>query len=367
MPPLARALAAVALGLGLAPHLFADLKPKAYEIVTVADGVYGFVWKNPLEDPIEGNSLFIVNDHDVVVVDTGTFPSSARLMIAELRKLTDKPVRFVVNTHWHDDHHSGNFLFREAWPGAEIIAHRDTRADILAACYAVREKSLAKIDEMPATLERWIAQGKDDSGKPMDEGRNKRARDLIAVARDAVAELRTVKEAPPDLTFEDRLVLHRGSRTIEIRWLGRGNTRGDAIVLLPKEGILVTGDLVVNPVPFGIASYYEEWVATLGKLDALDAETVFLMHGYPQKDRAYLRKVQSLLRALVDQVKAAAAEGLTAEQAKERITLAEWKDRFAEGDPAREYAFRAFFVQPAVERAYRQIKGEGAAFEPVVE
>jgi glyoxylase-like metal-dependent hydrolase (beta-lactamase superfamily II) len=98
----------------------------AYEVVRLADGVHGFVWKNSFANPIQGNALFIINDNDVVVVDTGLLPSTARVMAAELRKLTTRPVRYVVNTHWHDDHHTGNAVYRELWPEAEFIAHRDT-------------------------------------------------------------------------------------------------------------------------------------------------------------------------------------------------------------------------------------------------
>src|SRR6185312_283321 len=66
--------------------------PKPFDVVKLAEGVYGFVWRNPLQDPIEGNALFVINDRDVLVVDTGLLPSSARRMAAALRRLTAKPV-----------------------------------------------------------------------------------------------------------------------------------------------------------------------------------------------------------------------------------------------------------------------------------
>lgn len=352
---------AVVAAVGLSVDAAADVPAKPYEVLTLADGVYGFVWSGPLENPIDGNALFIVNDRDVVVVDTGNFPSTARRMVAALRKLTDKPVRYVINTHWHDDHHSGNFVYREAWPGVEFIAHKNTRADILTQSYGARTKDLVNIERSAQTLERWIKEGQDDSGKPMDEARKKRARTLIDFDRSAVLELRAIQEAPPDLTFEDHLVLNRGGRTIEVRWLGRGNTRGDVVVLLPRERIVATGDLLVSPVPFAFFSYYEEWVATLGKLDTLPADVLFLSHGDPQRDRAYLRQVQGLLRALVEQAKAAAAASLTLEQAKAKITLPDWKARFTGGDELKGRAFDSFFLQPAVERAFLQAKGDAAA------
>jgi len=354
-------LAALVPAVAAAAEVGGGPADKPFDIVELSDGVYGFVWRDPLLDLIEGNALFVIGDEDVLVVDTSNFPSSARRMIAELVKLTDKPVRYVVNTHWHDDHHSGNAEYRDRWPGVEFVAHRDTRTDLLARSYGTRAEDLAAIEESIATLERWIAAGVDDAGKPMDEAREKRARAMVEARRWGLAELRTIREAPPDLTFTDHLVLQRGRRTIELRWLGRGNTRGDVVVLLPEERIVATGDLLVYPIPFAFYSYYAEWAETLDALDALPADTLFLAHGPPQHDREYLHQVRGLLGALVEQARAAAEEGLDAEQAKARIALPEWRARFAGTDAARGRAFDAFFLQPAVERALLQAEGDPAA------
>jgi len=330
----------------------------AYEVVQLAPGIHGFVWKNPLDNPIQGNALFIINDDDVIVVDTSLLPSTARVMAAELRKLTSKPVRYVVNTHWHDDHHNGNQVYRELWPGAEFIAHRDTREDMFSKTYDVRANDLANLETAIARYERWAATGKDDDGKELAPERRKRAGEIAALDRALMPEFRAIVNTPPTLTFVDQMVLRRGDRTIEIRWLGRGNTRGDTVVVLPKERIAASGDLVVYPVPFGILSYYDEWRETLSKLDALPVDALFPGHGPLMRDRAYLRQVQALIGALVDRVKAAVATGATLEATKAQVTLEDWKKTFAGDDPVKQRAFDAFFVQPAVERTWRQVKGE---------
>ena len=359
MKTLRIALAATLLVvLRLAPASAEGLPQKDYEVVRLADGVYAFVWKDPIENLIESNSLFVINDRDVLVVDTGMVPSTARVMAAELRKLTDRPVRYVVNTHWHDDHHGGNEVYRDLWPGVEFIAHRDTREDILAQTYAPRPKGIADLEEQAKKYGTWADTGRDDDGKPLEESRRRRAAEIAALDRALASEVRAIRETPPDFTFTDRLVLHRGGRTIEVLWLGRGNTRGDVVVFLPKERIAATGDLFVQPVPFGIGSYYEEWVATLGKVDALEADVLVPGHGFVQRDRAYLRQVQALIAALVEQVKVAVAAGATLEETRERVKLADWKAKFAGDDTTRQRAFDAFFVAPAVERAWRQAKGE---------
>jgi glyoxylase-like metal-dependent hydrolase (beta-lactamase superfamily II) len=263
-----------------------------------------------------------------------------------------------INTHWHDDHHNGNAVYRELWPGVEFIAHRDTREDIFAKTYGTRAKDLADVEEAIERYARWAAAGKDDDGKVLEEARRKRAGELAALDRAMLPELRAVADMPPNLTFVDRLVLQRGERTIEIRWLGRGNTRGDTVVVLPKERIAASGDLVVYPVPFGILSYYDEWRDTLSKLDALPVDAFFPGHGSLMRDRAYLRQVQALVGALVDRVKVAIANGATVEETKAQVTLEDWKKTFAGDDPVKQRAFDAFFVRPAVERTWRQLKGE---------
>ena len=135
-----------------AAPLAAEPPAKPFDVIKLADGVYGFVWRSPLQDPIEGNALFVINDRDVLVVDTGLLPSSARRMAAALRRLTTKPVRYVVNTHWHDDHHNGNQVYRELWPGVEFIAHRNTRADMFAHTYDVRAEDLANMERDAASM-----------------------------------------------------------------------------------------------------------------------------------------------------------------------------------------------------------------------
>jgi glyoxylase-like metal-dependent hydrolase (beta-lactamase superfamily II) len=114
---------------------------------------------------------------------------------------------------------------------------------------------------------------------------------------------------------------------------------------------------VVHPVPFGIGSNYRQWIDTLETLDARPEPVLFPGHGPVLRDRTYLRQVRDLLRGLVAEVDAAVADGLSLEQTQERVTLAAWKSGFAHGDPAAERAFDAFFVQPAVKRAWEIATG----------
>ncbi len=352
------ALCAALPAAGAARAAGAPLAERELEVTRLAEGVYAMTWQDPLQDPIEGNSLVIVNDEDVVVVDTALLPSTTRRLIAELRKITDKPARYVVNTHWHDDHHGGNYLYRELWPEVTIVSHAATRPLILEHTYRPRPGILEEYEQAAARFTRWAETGLDDEGKELVERRRKRAGELAAFYSMAVVELAQQREMPPDLTFTDQLVLQRGARTIELRWLGRGNTAGDIVVFLPAERIVATGDLLVYPIPFCFGSYYAEWIDTLAAVDALPADVIVPGHGPVMRDRAYLHTVQELLRAIVAETKQAVADGLTLEQAKEKIKLPDWKAKLAPEDSNRGPAFDAFVLSPAIERAYRQAKGE---------
>jgi glyoxylase-like metal-dependent hydrolase (beta-lactamase superfamily II) len=329
----------------------------AYDVVKLADGVYGLFWREKPVHP-EPNVLIVINGEDVLVVDSAILPSTARRIVAEIRKLTRKPVRYVVNTHWHDDHVLGNFVYREAWPGALFLAHPNTRADAATQAFGRHGEDIAKDKEILGQYREMLRNGKRPDGTVISAESRKRAEGTIAWLKRFIVERPTVRTVLPDVTFEDTLVLHRGTRTIELHYLGRGNTRGDVVVYLPHEKILATGDLVVAPTPFGFGSYYSEWAATLDKLMAFDATTVFLSHGDLQHDFTYVHQLHDLLTDLVSRVGAEVSKGATLEQVQKSVTLDDWKSRLAGDDLMKGRAFDEFFVSPAVERAYHQAKGE---------
>lgn len=329
----------------------------SYDVVDLGNGIHAIEWR---EKPIhpEPNVLVIVNDDDVVVVDSSLLPSTSRTVIREIRKLTPKPVRYVVNTHWHDDHVLGNFVYREAWPGVEFIAHPNTREDAAALAFGAEAADLDGVRKQIAGFEEMVRSGKRPDGTALSDASRKRAADIIAGQKRYLSERPTVRTVLPDVLVTDSLILRRGARTIEVHYLGRGNTRGDVVVYLPSEKLLATGDLVVAPTPFGIGSYYRDWIATLDKLMQFDAKTIFLGHGPIQHDYAHVRNVRGLLEALVTRVGDEVARGASLDEVKKSVTLADWREKLAAGDDLAARGFDAYFVVPAVERAYHQAKGD---------
>jgi glyoxylase-like metal-dependent hydrolase (beta-lactamase superfamily II) len=139
-------------------------------------------------------------------------------------------------------------------------------------------------------------------------------------------------------------------------FLGRGNTDGDAVVWALKQRVLVSGDLVVAPVPYAAHTYPAEWIATLKKLEALDFQVLVPGHGAPQRDRAYVGRVIAALEAVRSQV--APLKDLPLAEVRKRVDLKAVKASFTAGDPWLEFLIDAVFTGDLVSNAWKEARGE---------
>ena len=191
----------------------------AFDIQKVADGVYAAIVPQPAM-PAVSNSAFIVLSDGVLVVDSHMTRDASRALLSEIQRITKKPVRYLVQTHHHGDHVGGNPEFPEA---IDIFAHENAR------------ENLRKSNQTGARL--------------------------------------------PSATLNGGLTFHRG-REVKIGYAGRGHTDGDLYVWLPKESVLIAGDLVFNGyIGFMRDGYASDWADTLGKLIELKPQTVVPGHG----------------------------------------------------------------------------------------
>jgi cyclase len=327
----------------------------AVAIHRVADGIYVATRPEPLRLYVEGNVTIIINEDDVVVVDAGGAPLAARNVIAEIRKLTPNPVRYVINTHIHRDHRFGLQEYVKAFPGVQIIAHPGIRDIIAATSPRYLADLVARTDGPQRKVEDEIARLRRQAG-PGDDRiiahlERLLTRDIHAIRR----EYRTVINVPPTLTVDDRLTLHRGNRTIEIRFLGPGDTPQDLVVFLPRDRVLCAGDLVVHPFPYGYSDQPLEWANTLDKLAALDFDILIPGHGEVQRGKAYVQRIGALLRSVRDQVAAAIAGGLDLAATRARVDLSTLAAEFTGSDPVLRYYFREYFSDPNIERTHRAL------------
>lgn len=344
------------LALMLAFPPFAVGQSEKFEVVKVTDGVYAAIRKEPPGLTVNANSVFIINETDVIVVDTTLTPGSAKETLAALRKLTTKPVKYVINTHWHDDHIMGNQVYREAFPDVEFIAHAKTREYLTTTGLTNRKEAMSE-DGYPqfiAALKSSLEKNESLFGGPMDEEERVTFASDIRIAGQYMAENPGVQIILPTITFEDKLTLNRGARTIEVRYLGRGHTSGDIVVYLPKEGVVVAGDLVIWPVPYvgSNQSHIGDWGITLENLIALHPTIIIPGHGPVLHDDSYVRLMVRLFASIRQQVEASVARGATLEQTRKSVKLDELEKSFAGSSRMRKLIFRNYVTGPAVEAAF---------------
>ena len=332
------------------------------EVVNVADGVYAVLRaEHPDEQPGHGNSVIIINDEDVVVVDATRMPSQARKIIAAVRSLTGKPVRTLIHTHWHDDHVYGNQAFAEAFPRLEIVAHQNTRQDMLE--ISLKRNLPGYRKDYPAFVAQIEERLKDASRPLSPEGRGQLER-MVARIRSEIAELPTLKPLVPNVTFDSSLTLYRGSREIRLLHFGPANTRGDVVVYLPHEKVVSSGDLIVSPIPYAHGSYMTDWIAANHRLAELDAAVIIPGHGKILRDKDYLTLETLLFESLVEQVRAAAKRGLSLDDTRKALDLTVFRQKMAGNDKQRNADFDNYFVVPASARAWKEARGEKLGASP---
>lgn len=322
------------------------------EIQRLAQGVYAAIQPtaNRFDD---ANSLIVVLADGVLIVDTQVSPGGAASVLAAVRTVTDLPVRWVVNTHWHGDHVQGNQLYRSEFPDAEFIAHATTGEDIEERARGAHAEDLQSIPEWlaraKAALESGVA-----SGETLNEQQRTELRGRIERREAYLARVRSVTEfVTPTRTFEDTLTLAGGR--VRLRHLA-GHTRGDVIVHLPDARIVATGDLL-DDLPFTGHGSPRDLVATLDSIAALGASTFVPGHGRVRVGSDHLERVRVLFESILTQVQDAAGSGLDLQETQARVNVEQHRDYFVTDDVAARYW--AFFIPEAVRRAWEEMRVSG--------
>jgi cyclase len=333
-------------------------------VTEVAAGVY--VIRHP-DDPTgfpNGNTTVIVGEREVLVVDSCYLPSQARQDVEQIRKWTNKPVRYLVNTHWHGDHQMGNYVYWDAFPSLAIIAHVETQKQIEGYTSTFMTRYLKTTADMKQRLET----GKAEDGKPLTDEDRKKLQGTVAAREQVEAEFKGFTKRTPNVSFDQELNLDLGDREVQLKFLGRGNTKGDAIAYLPKEKILIAGDLLDHPVPYLGGGFPSELVKTLRRMQQLDAQTIIPGHGDVLRGdyaRNYLAQVIDFVQTVVAQVSAEvyrrgnSFRNLEAvrEAVMKAVDVAAWRQKFAGDDKENRDFFDSFSMPGLVTAAFREAWG----------
>ncbi len=317
-----------ALGPEQAGGIFADapegfipppLHPGGVTLETrrLGEGVYALMSDKPPTD----NSGFIVGEDAVLVIDAHINPEMAGQIIESVRRVTDKPIAYLVNTNYHGDHTFGNSTFPSS---TTIIAHAATGA------------------RMADFEGEWRVM-------------------LVTVSGDTEV-LEGVTLRLPDITFDERLTIDLGGRVVELYHFGAGNTPGDTVVYEPLTRTAWTGNLVIMgsapPIFESDAATYLRTISAFAS--ELDVETIIPGHGVQLDGAAQLAVYQAYLGDLLTRVRQQVREGRSLEQALEGVPL---EDRWLpeEGSALSGIApLMRGFHRLNVKRTYEALAGDDA-------
>jgi glyoxylase-like metal-dependent hydrolase (beta-lactamase superfamily II) len=247
----------------------ADLHDKRVSFTKLSDNAYAYTAEG---DP---NTGVIVGDDAVMVIDTQATPAMAQDVIRRIREVTDKPIRYVVLSHYH----AVRVLGASAYSPQHIVASRDTH-DLI------------------------VERGEQD--KASEIGRFPRL-------------FRNVESVPagltwPTITFEGRMSVWLGKLEVQLLQLGRGHTKGDTVAWLPQQKILFSGDLVeFDATPYAGDAYFQDWPATLDRIAALEPQALVPGRGAalstPQAVAEGLAGTRAFVSAVWAEVQAGVAAG----------------------------------------------------------
>ncbi|MBI4234309.1 MAG: MBL fold metallo-hydrolase [Chloroflexi bacterium] len=269
--------------------------------VEIAPNTYAFIQPGGMT-----NAGFIVGQDGVLVIDALMTLTLARTLQGEVRKVTSKPMRALINTHYHGDHTFGNQEFRPA----PIISHVNCREELRTSFEASRQRFSANRPEL-------------------------------------AGEFRQVRMTLPDLTFRERLTLHLDGRPIELRWLGYAHTKGDILVYLPQERVIFAGDVAFHKfIPAAMDGHVSSWINVVRKANDLDAAVVVPGHG-PIGTKRDMDEVRDLLRLLKREVRRRYDAGVKVDDAARDISVAKYASWLNQERLA-----------VAVQRLYMEFRGE---------
>jgi glyoxylase-like metal-dependent hydrolase (beta-lactamase superfamily II) len=362
MRAFALSLGAIAAFAIAQPILAEPISGALETIERVAPGVWSIHQRQPFHPQPVGNVEVIEQSRGLVVIDGGASPGSANRVAQLIKSVSNKPVTAIAITHWHGDHSLGVATLLKTWPNAEVIATNATREHILGAAmhiYPKGEPDPAKMKPFLAALAHTLdsfRKSSTDIALPaaVRAGYASTVEDLTLYQKDIDGAFLPTKIDG----FETERVLADPVRPVHLKFLGFGNTDGDLIGWLPKQRIVVTGDLVVAPIPYGFDSYGASWQSDLDKLIAFHARIIIPGHGLPMRDDSYVRQLRDMLADLRSRMATIGPKDDLAHATKDLMpAFSRYQRRFAGSDPWLQKWFVDFWQKPISESLWKETRG----------
>ncbi|MBK5290865.1 MAG: MBL fold metallo-hydrolase [Acidobacteriia bacterium] len=292
--------------------------PTLFDIEKAADGIY-MALARPAS-LINCNAVIIENAADLMIIDTHSKPSAVVSLLRQLRnQVSQKPVRYVVASHFHWDHSHGLPAYRRIAPHADLVASETTRK-------LIGEQTLprlkASFDELAKTIEDY-KQRLAKATTPQDKAL---CREMISETQDYLQEMKNFTPELPNLTLERDLIIHDKAHDLHLAFRGRGHTAGDVVVWCPQKKTIATGDLLHGFFPFIGDGYPLDWPRTLVAVGhQFSFNNIAGGHGSLQRDTSRLYQMANYIEEVTERVVAGRRSGKTQAQLESEVTPATLK------------------------------------------
>jgi glyoxylase-like metal-dependent hydrolase (beta-lactamase superfamily II) len=286
---------------------------RLFDIEQAAEGVY--LARARAQAIINCNAAIFVNSADVLVVDAHSKPSAAAALISQIRKeVTPKPVRYVVNSHFHWDHTQGDHAYRAAESKIDFIASEPTK-QLLSNLAQKRLKE--SLDQVPGQIDSLRAHAE----KSTSEADKAFCEEQIRQLRAYQDEMRNYAPELPTITFATSYVLKDKAHDLHIEFHGRAHTAGDVVVFCPQQRVVATGDMILGFLPYIADGYPMTWPKTMDSVAKLEFDRVLPGHGPLQTSRQPLTNERNYIEELTGKVAAGKKAGKSLADLQKTVTV----------------------------------------------
>lgn len=268
------------------------------------------------------NAAIFVNSGDVLVVDAHSKPSAAASLMAQIKRdITPKPVRYLVDTHFHWDHSQGNGTYAQA--GAKIVASKTTKR-------LMQENTVARLHatmdpdghgfpgqpRVPVLLEAARKRLSDATSEQDRMAAQSQIRQLEAFS----AEMKNFSPSLPTITFDKSYVIKDKNHQFHLQFHGRAHTAGDIVIFCPEKRVVAVGDVVLGQMPFFADGYPKEWPKTIDSIGKLGFDQLLPGHGRVQQGRQRMVNQRNYIEELTSRVETGKKAGSSVADLQKTIT-----------------------------------------------
>jgi glyoxylase-like metal-dependent hydrolase (beta-lactamase superfamily II) len=296
--------------------------PGQFEIQKVADDVY-FALARPWALP-NSNAAIFVNSSDVLVVDAQSHPAAAAALMAQIKKeITSKPVRWLVNTHFHWDHTQGNRAYAIAGTRVDIVASNTTK-HLMSQLLVPRLRAALDPTSPGPRGSQQVARQLEDLRKRLDKATSEAEKgplvERIGQLESFATEMKAFEPTLPTIAFDTSYVIPQKGHELRLEFHGYGHTAGDIVVYCPEKRVVVTGDAYHPGFPGFIDSYPQLWPKAIDSILSLQFDHILPGHGKVQHDRRDMRGRRDYIEELTERVLAGKRAGQSVADLQRTVT-----------------------------------------------